>query len=230
MGLIPKYKREKQKLIRREAKAAKKRGEKVRSKIVRFLIVCEGSETEPNYFESFIADNYSQVLSPIVKGGGRSTCSLVKWAKDKKDELERASQLRFDRVWVVFDKDDNNDFDKAIELARKYGFQVAWSNEAFELWFLLHFQYCDTAISRTAYIEKLESKIRECKGYKTYRYEKNSKKMYDIITSLGNEKSAISYARRLRSTYLKEQKFSEHNPCTTVDRLIEELRGPEKFL
>lgn len=151
MGLIPKYKREKQKLIRREAKAAKKRGEKVRSKIVRFLIVCEGSETEPNYFESFIADNYSQVLSPIVKGGGRSTCSLVKWAKDKKDELERASQLRFDRVWVVFDKDDNNDFDKAIELAGKYGFQVAWGNEAFELWFLLHFQYCDTAISRTAY-------------------------------------------------------------------------------
>ena len=200
MGLIPKYKREKQKLIRREAKAVKKRGEKVRSKIVRFLIVCEGSETEPN------------------------------WAKEKKDELERASQLRFDRIWVVFDKDDNNDFDKAIELARKYGFQVAWSNEAFELWFLLHFQYCDTAISRTAYIEKLESKIRECKGYKTYRYEKNSKKMYDIITSLGNEKSAISYARRLRSTYSKEQKFSEHNPCTTVDRLIEELRCPEKFL
>lgn len=198
MGLIPKYKREKQKLIRREAKAAKKRGEKVRSKIVRFLIVCEGSETEPNYFESFIADNYSQVLSPIVKGGGRSTCSLVKWAKDKKDELERASQLRFDRVWVVFDKDDNNDF--------------------------------DTAISRTACIEKLEGKIRECKGYKTYRYEKNSKKMYDIITSLGNEKSTISYARHLRSTYSKEQKFSEHNPCTTVDRLIEELRGPEKFL
>lgn len=198
MGLIPKYKREKQKLIRREAKATKKRGEKVRSRIVRFLIVCEGSETEPNYFESFIADNYSQVLFPIVKGGGRSTCSLVKWAKEKKDEIERASQLRFDRIWVVFDKDDNNDF--------------------------------DTAISRTAYIEKLESKIRECKGYKTYRYEKNSKKMYDIITSLGNEKSAISYARRLRSTYLKEQKFSEHNPCTTVDRLIEELRGPEKFL
>ena len=79
-------------------------------------------------------------------------------------------------------------------------------------------------------IEKLESKIRECKGYKTYRYEKNSKKMYDIITSLGNEKSAISYARHLRSTYSKEQKFSEHNPCTTVDRLIEELRDPEKFL
>ena len=39
MGLIPKYKREKQKLIRREAKAAKKRGEKVLNPLLPTIIL-----------------------------------------------------------------------------------------------------------------------------------------------------------------------------------------------
>ena len=50
MGLLPKYKIEELKRAKREAKAAKKRKENTRSKIVRFLIVCEGSRTEPIIF------------------------------------------------------------------------------------------------------------------------------------------------------------------------------------
>lgn len=68
MGLIPKYKREKQKLIRREAKAAKKRGEKVRSKIVRFLIVCEGSETEPNYLNPLLPTIILRCCLQLLEG------------------------------------------------------------------------------------------------------------------------------------------------------------------
>ena len=55
-------KREQFKLQRREAKALGKRRKNVRSKIVRFLIVCEGTETEPNYFRAFIDNHYSEVL------------------------------------------------------------------------------------------------------------------------------------------------------------------------
>jgi len=154
----------------------------------------------------------------------------VTWAREKKEEIERASQLEFDRVWVVFDKDDNDDFDKAIGLAGQYGFQSAWSNEAFELWFLLHFQYLDTAVSRTAYIEKLESKVRSHRGYESFRYQKSSREIYGIVTSLGDEQAAVSHARRLRAWYGKGQKSSECNPCTTVDCLIEELRRPEVLL
>ena len=131
---------------------------------------------------------------------------------------------------MVFDKDDNDDFDKAIGLAGQYGFQSAWSNEAFELWFLLHFQYLDTAVSRTAYIEKLESKVRSHRGYESFRYQKSSREIYGIVTSLGDEQAAVSHARRLRAWYGKGQKSSECNPCTTVDCLIEELRRPEVLL
>lgn len=44
MGLIPKHVLEELKREKREAKAAKKRKENIRPKIVRFLIVCEGSK------------------------------------------------------------------------------------------------------------------------------------------------------------------------------------------
>ena len=46
---------------RREAKASKKRKEKVREKLVRFLIVCEGTKTEPHYFEALIKNYISTV-------------------------------------------------------------------------------------------------------------------------------------------------------------------------
>ena len=49
----------------------------------------------------------------------------------------------YSQVWVVFDKDDFDDFDEAVALAEKYGFKVAWSNQSFEYWLYLHFNYSD---------------------------------------------------------------------------------------
>lgn len=59
-----------------------------------------------------------------VVGADRSTKKL----------LEEALRIRdlgtFDYKWLVFDKDDNEDFNEAIQLAEKAGFQCAWSNES----------------------------------------------------------------------------------------------------
>ena len=80
--------------------------------------------------------------------------------------------MRFDRVWVVFDRDDFNDFNEAIALAERKGYKAAWSNEAFELWYLLHFIYLDTAISRADYIKKLENEIRRFDGHEKFCYKR----------------------------------------------------------
>lgn len=55
-------------------------------------------------------------------------------------EQEKQKGKSFNFCWIVFDKDDYQDFDEAIEFAGKNGFEVAYSNQAFELWFLLHFK------------------------------------------------------------------------------------------
>lgn len=230
MGLLPKYKIEELKREKREAKAAKKRKENTRTKIVRFLIVCEGACTEPNYFQALVKNRYSEVRDEKIIGEGRSTCALVKRTLQVKEELERKRQLPFDRVWVVFDKDDFQDFNDAIKLAESYSFNCAWTNEAFELWYFLHFQFMDSSISRHDYILKLQNEIRKHQGYENYEYKKNDASVYKMLATIGDENFAKQSAIKLRSFFEGDVDYKEHNPCTTVDLLVGELENPAQFL
>ena len=230
MGQLPKSKIEQLKREKREAKAAKKRKVATRDKIVRFLVVCEGERTEPNYFKGLVKDRYSEVRAEEIVGEGRSTCALVKKAEEIRERLENQRQLKFDRVWVVFDKDDFNDFNEAIALAERKGYGSAWSNEAFELWYLLHFVYLDAGISRVDYIAKLEAEIRRFEEYKDFKYYKNDVKIYSLLQKIGNEDLAKLRARKLRGFFNNSLDYKSHKPCTTVDLLVEEHEYPEILL
>lgn len=230
MGQLPKSKIERLKREKREAKAAKKRKVATREKIVRFLIVCEGERTEPNYFRELVKDKFSEVRSEEIVGEGRSTCALVHKTEVIRDKLERQRQLRFDRTWVVFDKDDFNDFNEAIELAKRKGYLTAWTNEAFELWYLLHFNYLDTAISRVDYIKKLEAEIRKRPDHGNFNYKKNDAGIYALLNKIGDEVQAKKRARKLRKYFDGSLDYSRHKPCTTVDILVDELEHPEFLL
>lgn len=65
--------------------------------------------------------------------------------------------MSYGHVWVIFDKDNFSDdqFNSAIEQACRKGYYIGWSNEAIELWFLLHFEYLNAGITREQYCEKL---------------------------------------------------------------------------
>ena len=230
MGLLPKYKIEELKRQKKEAKAAKKRKENVKSKIVRFLIVCEGERTEPQYFKSLLKNKYSKVIEYDVAGEGMSTCALVNKTLEIKDKLEKKNNKKYDSVWVVFDKDDFQDFNEAIALAEDNSFKTAWSNESFELWYFLHFQFLDTAIDRHAYIEKLQDEIRKHKGFEKFVYKKNDPQFYNVLQQLGNEKNAKKFAANLRKAFINDKDYKNHKPCTKVDLLVKELEEPEKLL
>lgn len=174
-----------------------------------FLIVCEGEKTEPNYFKSF---RVSSAAIEIV-GSGFNTVSLVEETKRIVKKRKKYDQ-EYDQVWCVFDRDDySSTFNAAIEKARSYGFKVAYSNEAFELWYLLHFMFFSSAIARCDYSLKLNEHI---KG----RYEKNSKTMYYEL--LPHQGEAIRNAQRLLDSYVTNNPNKE-NPSTTVHLLVEEL-------
>ncbi len=227
MGQLPKSKIEQLKREKREAKAAKKRKVATRDKIVRFLVVCEGERTEPNYFKELVKNKYSEVRAEEIVGEGRSTCALVKKTAEIRERLEHQRQLKFDRVWVVFDKDDFNDFNEAIALAERKGYGAAWSNEAFELWYLLHFVFLDAGISRVDYISKLEAVIRRVEGFKDFKYRKNDEGFYSLLQMIGNEELAKERAQKLRGFFEHTLDYKSHKPCTTVDILVEELEHPE---
>lgn len=184
----------------------------------RFLIVCEGEKTEPNYFESFKQDLPRQVVQLEIFGEGANTLSLVTKAQARRDS-SASGDYPFDQVWVVFDRDsfDPDNFDNAIHSADSYGMHCAWSNEAFELWYVLHFEFRSTGMSRTEYQGKLGELLGE-----TYR--KNAPDMYLKLSKIGNQSQAVAWAKSMYDQILASGvPPSRSNPCTTVFLLVEQL-------
>ena len=119
----------------------KRRAIGTRERRVYFLIVCEGEKTEPNYFKSLKNDLPLESLNVIdmtIEGTARNTTSLIDYIIDYKKKSNR----EYDSVWAVFDRDSftPHQFNGAIEKSKANGIKCAWSNQAFELWYLLHFQ------------------------------------------------------------------------------------------
>ena len=125
--------------------------------IRKILIVCEGTKTEPNYFRSFPKHNEVDV---VVEGSGMVADSLVGRAIELKDRAEDRDE-KYYKVWCVFDRDSNQkqNFNRALQLGESNQIYVAYSIEAFELWYLLHFEFLNSGISRAKYCEKIDRHI-----------------------------------------------------------------------
>jgi hypothetical protein len=162
------------------------------------------------------------------EGGGISTTKVV----EKAIELRDKSPQKYDRVWAVFDKDSflSVQFNGAIQKAKANGIYCAWSNEAFELWYLLHFQYRNTPMSRENYKKAIEKAINNASSSKEkFKYKKNSLEMYSILEEFGNQDQAYKWAKKLmKQNHSKD--FSKQNPNTMVFKLVEELNGKSKKL
>jgi hypothetical protein len=204
-----------------------KRKVDVRNKLVYFLIICEGEKTEPNYFKALEEELPRNTVELEIDGVGRNTIGLVNYTIKYRNNSCR----KFDRVWAVFDKDDfpDSNFDSAIAKAASNKINCAWTNEAFELWFLLHFQYMSSSLKRDDYKGYLEREIRSKSGNADYKYLKNNPDTYSVLQKFGNQRQAIQWARQLKLTFT-DQRYATHNPCTLVHELIEELLNPGEVL
>lgn len=115
-----------------------------RQPLPRILIVCEGTRTEPGYFQGMRHLLRSLVELEVSPGGTPKT--LVERAVEMKKAAERESKrsadrnLLYDEVWCVFDIDEHPFVPEAREQAGANKISVAISNPCFELWVLLHFQ------------------------------------------------------------------------------------------
>lgn len=215
--------------LKRFARSEQKRKVGIRSLRRYYLIVCEGEKTEPNYFEGLKGDLPKGVLTHYridIAGTGRNTLSLIDEATRLKEHYEADNNRPIDRLWVVFDRDSfsANDFNNAVLRCRdtKPKIGCAWSNEAFELWYLLHFQYYENGMSRKNYKGLIEGCLKPFVG-KGYRYQKNSVEMYALLKEYGSLDDAIRNAKRLAGRFDGRHDYANHNPCTTVWELVEEL-------
>ena len=196
----------------------------IRIRPERFLIVTEGTRTEPLYFEGFRrrinAAFRGEYVTLRVYGIGANTVSLF----DRAKSIAEADPDDFTQVWVVCDKDSfpARDFNAVVDLCASASsggmtYRAAWTNEAFELWYILHFMFTDSALGRESYEPILTRCLREDgAGY----YAKNRSDMFEVLER--RTPVAIANAEKLEHANAGRTP-ADSNPGTSVHLLVKEL-------
>ena len=136
----------------------------------------------------------------------------------------------------MFDKDDLDqtpgnriNFESAFELAAQEKINVAYSNECFELWLVLHF--IDVNPSLPLPRQDLYNKLGEAvnaslpAGEKPFEYVHGASDVVDYVLRLGDEAAAMTRATALKNYHdALSHAPIESNPVTYVDALVKSLR------
>lgn len=175
----------------------------------RILIACEGEKTEPFYFDGMKKAWRMAIDLELVTAQG-DPLSVVTSAVGYVGK-------GYDEIWAVFDRDEfpEQRIQDAFSLAQSNGIKIVFSNESFELWYLLHFCYLDTHTGRDTLCSRLEDFL-ECS------YQKNDPAMFMKLR--GRMCPAIKNSLRLAETlHMYDQQAIISNPFTGMHHIIAAL-------
>ena len=182
------------------------------------LIVC-GGQTEQIYFDTFKQMFRLSLgnISVITAVEAKHPMQIVQYALKARQRKEG-----YNAIWCAFDKDEFTDFDEAIDYAGKNGIGVAFSNQAFEVWFINHYRQLNTPLHRRKYKEMLSRFI-------SLPYDKDQDTVQKVCNELMTEakvKAAITNSRlgyEQHKILTKPSKPSAYESCTTVYKLAKSL-------
>lgn len=205
--------------------AALQRKKIERSRNKRYLIVCEGTKTEPNYFGELLADlGIRPQVVRIAKNDGSSPDRIVGHALSLYQE-DAINGDAYDKVFCVFDRDKHTTFEGAVSRARDLNasgtpIEAITSTPCFEVWLLLHFGYSAQpfhAAGKRSVGDQVVAELRKKPGLE--KYGKGMEGVYYLLRDRLN--AAMGNAERLRA-HLEET--GSINPATDVDRLTSALQ------
>jgi len=164
------------------------------------VIACEGTATEPAYFEAVkqkLLSWPSRVHVEILKRG--STRSAPEYVVSTLDGFRRDYHLKKDdELWIVidFDRWGEKKLSEQLSLVFQKGYHAAVSRPCFELWLLLHLvkpsdlSQDDMDVLQERGCDVAKNLIRRFAG--SY-----SKSLSDVDLYIGNVKQAIAGAKEL---------------------------------
>lgn len=167
------------------------------------LIVCNGTETEPKYFNALKRHLGLRSVTVRVARGDCRKC--VQEAADGRDD--------YDQCWCVWDTEslDSKDVvDEALRTAKQEKLNPAISNPAFEYWFLLHYRHTDRPFKDAAAV------IHELRRYFP-EYEKTAD-AYSVLKDCTD--AAISNAESVLKAHRAASNYRFPNPSTSVHKLV----------
>jgi len=185
------------------------------------LVICEDRKSGKQYLEDASRHLRADVYVDINHCGNTDPRGIVAEAISR--------QGKFDRVFCAIDRDNHNNFDEAVALAKTSSkIDLIVSYPCFEFWLLLHYGYTRkpyTAIGRDSAADLLIRDLRNCPDMP--EYDKGDKR--SIFNMLLGDK--FDFARKTAPQILEEAiNDSEMNPSTRLHELLnyfESLSKPQ---
>lgn len=195
-----------------------------------FLIVTEGTVTEPIYFDLLLRDlQLSVVRIKVQPGDASDPRHVIRTAereakaqvrKAKKGVLGINEPAKFDHVWAVVDTDvavRNHIWNDVRQLAIAKKVALADSTPCFEFWLLLHLLGFTT---RADLVNGAAAKsaVKHALGRD---YSTNAETAREAIATLiAKWPESIGYAEQVRRHHRDAATPQPANPSTEVDRLV----------
>ena len=213
---------------RRKARdgAALQRQKHERARNKRYLIICEGTKTEPHYLQELLDDlRIRPQTARIAPNDGVSPDRVVAHALALYEEDELTGDA-FDQVYCVFDRDRHTTFDAAVQRTKDLTaagkpFVAITSTPCFEVWLLLHFRYSDQPFhpaGRKSVGDQVVSSLKTMPGFA--KYGKGQKGVYGQLKD--KLADALTHAERLRR---HGAAMGSINPTTDADELVKAIKA-----
>jgi len=183
------------------------------------LIACEGSKTEPQYFEDLRNHLGLEVMD--INSGESDPLRLVEKA------IETAKRYGlYDRVFCVFDKDSHSTYiravDKISKARTKFKISAITSVPCFEFWLLLHYQCTEKPFMSAHGGSVCDEVIRELRNH-LQGYNKAMPYIFELTSDL------IDVAIRNAQIVLRNvEAVGTDNPSTKVHELVLYLQKVKK--
>lgn len=212
---------------RRSSPSLRRRGP-LREPKRRFILYCEGKNTEPAYFQAIQRTCSSALISVEPRGGVGVPMTIAKAAVAyaKSEGLAPGSRRRKhsfekqDQVWAVFDRDEHPEFKQAVLMCERSGVRVARSNPCFELWLILHDQDYNQPNRR----ERVQADLKALRP----EYDPKRTKTPDCDELVRR----VQDAERRAAAQLRDRALggdSHGNPSTTVGALTLAIREADSL-
>jgi len=179
------------------------------------LIVCEGSITEPMYFNAL--RRRLRVHIDVISPSESEPITVVERAIAVKKEMAKLG-IPYEKVWCVVDVEipPHKTLNEAWEKARETdGLELILTNPCIEYWFLLHFKKHTAPFDNNVDVMKALNEVHQ--SYKKSRIG------FDILEP--RTATAIKHSKEV----LEEKRCGEYlrdcNPSAHVHKIVEHLRN-----
>lgn len=219
---------------KRPSKSSLKRGKQLREEYELIAIVCEGTKTEPFYYDDVKKVERLPSANIFVTGDcGSDPLSVVKHGiyLYEKSVAEKNPSTLYDIVFCVIDRDAHQTFNAAVDYALQYNrnnnkaiiFPIK-SYPSFEIWYLFHFLYTRQMFVKTP----TKSAGQRCKDALNIEWKKIFKEDYekshsDIYKKLKSKNLIVEGVKNSSLALADAKKTNVMNPSTEAHLLLEFL-------